>query len=641
MMSDARNSCGMSCRGWGMLGAILLLSQLVACGGGGGGGGDGVDVTDDPAPPLPSRVNYVAGGPGGNSDTTGMRLLVDGALAIDATFYLTGSYVPATQLYTLTLSPVPRFVISATSPGFELPIIDSSSGKFGLLVNETLQWKVGEHPTAGSFRVIAANYIEVAVNNDIDGMGTPGVDVALVEFEATSASASLSWDQFEATLNNAAAPTYLREAALAYLTLQRVYQPLQGVVQNFTAIAQQENALEAAGSGSTVSVPLCSTLNASTGTYNLTWTDGPGDIAGALGSGDDFGIDVNNCWIDNPATSNDQLYVSGQMQLATYGESTTPFVLGADDVTISDLLLTETHQAAGGVVNQGSSSLFNSFSSVTGRNGFYLELTPDVSGTLNLVNVVQVAEATAATLSLPGELGNSAVDLLANALAGSDLAATVNCPFGGSYDYVLSAKPFVANATMEVTFNDCVQGTVTDQSTINGSYVLTATAYTSTDDMQFTLAIDKTSIQDSVGLSVIDGQMAFQRLVTGGTTNELSTSVSGKSLSVEAKGVTASLANFSLSGTRSATGVTLGAPGETFDLQLSTLSDPLAGEIGTSFSGPDALDLQAGSVRVTAADNSNLLLTITDANGTVSLDLDSDGNGSAEDTVATKWDDLN
>ena len=50
--------------------------------------------------------------------------------------------------------------------------------------------------------------------------------------------------------------------------------------------------------------------------------------------------------------------------------------------------------------------------------------------------------------------------------------------------------------------------------------------------------------------------------------------------------------------------------------------------------------LQAGSVRVTAPDTSNFLLTITDASGAVTLALDSDGNGSAEDTVNTSWDDL-
>jgi hypothetical protein len=47
--------------------------------------------------------------------------------------------------------------------------------------------------------------------------------------------------------------------------------------------------------------------------------------------------------------------------------------------------------------------------------------------------------------------------------------------------------------------------------------------------------------------------------------------------------------------------------------------------------------LQAGNVRVTAPDSSNLLLTSTDSIGTVSLVLGRNDNGSAKDRVNTTW----
>ena len=616
--------------------SLLLLTILAGCGGGGGGGD--TTITDDPAPPMPARVKYVAGGPGGDPSTTGM-LMLDGALSITVSFYIEGTYIPTTKVYTLALSPVARLVINSSGHGFDLPVSDAF-GTFALDVQETMQWRFGQHPTTGRFRIIAGNFIRVAVNSDVTGTGIPGVDIELVEFGDVTASASLTWAEFDTLLSNVAAPTYQRQVALAYQTLQRLYQPLQGVVENFTTIAQQESTLEAAGSGQAVSVPLCTTFNATAGTFNLTWFDGPGDIASALGSGDDSAIGVNNCWLDDSATTHDLLYASGQMQLNTYGESTTPFSLGFDDVVLSDLHITQTEQTGAGVGTLGSSTLYNTFSSITDREGFYLNLTPDVSGTINLVNVVTVAEATAETITMPSELGNFAVNVLSDAIASAMQTDNVACPVSGSYDYALSALPFGVGETMAVTFNDCVQGTVSDTTTVNGSYLLSATTYTSTDDLAFTLTFTNVTTEDDVSIRTIDGPMKFARVVTSGTSNEVSSSVSGQSLNFTAGGITANLSSFSLSGSRTVSGLTLGVPGETFTLQLSTITDPLSGLITTTFTGPEMLALEAGAVRVTAPDSSNLLLTITNAAGAVTLALDSDGNGSAEDIVNTTWNDL-
>lgn len=616
--------------------AAILLATLTACGG--GGGDNGTVITDDPVPPLPSRVKYLAGGPGGDPGTTGMFML-DNALNITTTFYLAGSYVPASKLYTLTLSPVPRLVISPSGQSFNLPVSDAF-GRFNLLIEDSLQWTYGQNPTSGRFSVAYGNYIRVAVNNDIDNAGTPGVDISLVEFGDTTASATLSWTQFKDALTNASAPAYQREAALAYLTLQRVYQPLNRVVENFSTIAQQESALEATGSSHPLAVPLCTTFNASTGSFNLTWIDGSGGIIGSLGPSDSFTIGVDNCWVDDPTTNSDLLYASGQMQLNNYEESTIPFALSFNDVVLTDLQVTQTEQTGPGTGTLGDSTLYNTFSTITGRNGFYLGITPDVSGTLNLVNVKQMAEATAQTFTLPSELGNFAVNLLSDALASAALSGTVTCPFGGTYDYTLSNNPFINGATMAVTFHDCVQGTVSDQTKVNGSYLLTTSAYTSTDNLAFNLALSNVTSQDNIGTSMTDGQMQFARVVNSGTSNEVSSSVSGQSLNMSESGVSASLSNFSISGSRTISGLTLGVPNETFTLQLSTLTDPLSGVITTTFSGPEMTALEAGSVRVTAPDSSNLLLTITDTTGAVSLALDSDGNGIAEDTVSTSWSDL-
>jgi hypothetical protein len=154
------------------------------------------------------------------------------------------------------------------------------------------------------------------------------------------------------------------------------------------------------------------------------------------------------------------------------------------------------------------------------------------------------------------------------------------------------------------------------------------------------MALTNVTSEDAVGLTTFSGQIHFAREVIAGTSNEVSSSVTGQSLDVSEAGNTASLSDFSFSGTRTLSGLTLGQAGETFVLQLSTLSDPLAGQIVTTFSGTDMGDLDEGSVRVQAVDDSKLLLTITAADGSVSLDVDSDGDDSYEDTVTTNWDDL-
>ncbi|MEJ2452495.1 MAG: hypothetical protein P8047_17875 [Gammaproteobacteria bacterium] len=399
--------------------------------------------------------------------------------------------------------------------------------------------------------------------------------------------------------------------------------------------------MEAAGSGQAVSVPLCSVFNASTGTFYLTWLDGPGDIAGAMGSGDDFKIDVNNCWVDDPGNNIDLLYDSGQMQFKIYGESTTPFTLGFDQVLFNNLQITETGPGVD-QLQPSTTTLYNTYSDVSGRDGFYLDLKPDLSGTLNLNNVMQVASATAISITMPSELGNFAVNVLSAVIADNKISGTLSCPEGGSFDYSLNHLPFDSTATMTVNVDNgdvCVQGTPSDHITVKGSYVTTATAFTSTDNLAFNLAFTGVSTEDAVSTRTIDGQMHFSRTVSSGTSYEISSSVSGQSITFGEGGETASLSDFSFSGTRTA-GLTLGAPNETFTLQLSTMGDPLAGKIETTFSGPEMTALQTGSFRVTAPDTSNFLLTITNTSGDVTLALDSDGNGSAEDTMNTTWDDL-
>jgi hypothetical protein len=622
--------------------AVFLLTTLTACGGGGGDGG--TSLSDDPAPTMPSRVIYVADSNGTYVNITNINS--HGTQSITAYLYLEGYYIKASKQYSLTPSNIRRLYIRPTSdPGFVLPIRDPIDpfGGFDLFVDQSLTWIAGQHPTSGEFRIAWINNITVTVNNNIDGAGTPGVDITY-----SASSSSLSWPDFEAALNDDGAPAYQREAALAYLTFKYLYRPLYRVVENFDTMRTQEDAFEAGGSGTTFAVPLCSEFNGVTGNFNLTWFDGPGEFANAMGNGDNFTIAVDNCWLDDPASNDDLLYASGKLLLNSYGESTSPFSLGFVEVVFDNLEINQTAQTGPGAGTVVDDSFYTSTSdATTGRNGFYFELTPDVSSILNLANLQQTASATAISITMPSELGNFAVNLLSDVIADNNLTGTLPCQVSGTYYYSLNHLPFNDTAIMTVNFDNgdiCIEGS-SDQIAVKGSYTLTATAYTlpSTNNLAFNLAFNGISTQDAVGTRTINGQMHFSRLVdtNTSTSSEVSSSVSGQSLDMSESGITAKLSNFSFTGTRSQTNqLTLGAANETFALQLSTLTDSLTGTITSTFSGPEMTSLQAGSVRVTAPDTSNFLLTITGVSGAVTLDLDSDGNGSAEDTVNTTWSDL-
>jgi len=621
--------------------AALLI--LASCGGGGGGGSKGGDdIDDDPAPPMPSRVQYAMGGPYGDPTTTGVHM-VHGNIGVIATFAIGGSYVPATKVYSLTQSPVAVAVMRVGETGldFTLPIADGAN-RFELRVEESLQWRFMRHPVTGKFRVGSSNYIQITVNPEAGGLNNPGVDLALVQFGQTNATATFIWDDFVALVDDSSAQPYQRQAALAYLSLQRLYYPVHNVIQSFGIIAEHEDALEVAGPGVPLALPLCSPPPS--GTFDFTWIDGPGHIANAIGPEDHFRIDLHRCWLNDPEVSRGLYQRTGRLDLNVYEEMNNPYLQGFKEVVIESLQVHPTYD-----FNESTRDFnyiedptwYNSYSSVEGREGFVFLLLPDTSGIINPVNIMSIAGATAAALTLPSEVGNFAADLLTEAITADRLSGTENCDLSGNYTYILSQKPFVNNGTMTVTFNACVNGTATDLSKINGSYTLTATNYISINNLEFQVDLDSVTIEDDIGLNTINGSMLFERIISGGTSSEIASSVPGSKVSISTKGLTTDLSNFFISGSRTSTGLILGAAGETFRLDLSVLDTPLAGTITTPFSGPETMDMQAGSVLMTAQDSSALRLTIIDSNGVVRLDLDSDGDGSFEDSLDTWWDELN
>jgi hypothetical protein len=616
--------------------ASILLAGMITIIASNGGGDGGVDITDDPAPLMPSKVVYYIGGPGGDPATSGLTYTFDLA-TVSVALALEGSYAHATRAYTLNASPVGRMSITTSNLRFGL-LLDP----FAIRVEETLQWNYGEHPTAGKFSAVSGDFVSVTINNNVSGTGIAGVDVQYIGAQIVVDSASLTWAEFDAVLDDPLnEQAYLVQAAFTYLTIKTVYQHVQSIMDSFGIIRVQEATLEAAGSDNALSFS-CDTLSNTTGSYQFVWHDAPGEIARALGSGDNLGWSFTDCWLHDSTLNAGLFYTSGDIAFNGYVESSNPFILGYDDVIVNDLAVTETEGAPGGVT-LGTEMLINSFGS-SGRGGSYVNLFPDTSGIINLVNVVRLAEVSAGAVTLPFEYGEFFMDLLEN-IAGEPASGSIPCGVSGSINYAIDPYPVTNGTTTNFTFNTCVEGNVADPVTITGSATLTINSVTGTVtsgsiyNVATTLAFNNVGILDDVGLVTVNGGMNFSRNANMGNFTETAADAAPQTLSVSEDGNDTNLTRFSVQATRTPGDITIGNTGNTIELEYSQVSDPLVISILSPLEGTGFPSMYTGSFKVTASDNTSLTVTIS-TDGDTTLAVDSDGDGSTDDTLMTNWDDI-
>jgi len=615
---------------------VILMTGMITIIASNGDGDGGVDLTDDPAPMMPSRVIYYIGGPGGDPTTSGLTYTIDLA-TISVGLALEGSYARADRAYTLDASPVGR--MSVTTANLRFPLI---LDPFGIRVEETLQWNYGEHPTAGKFSAVAANFVSVAVNNNVSGSGNAGVDIQYVVTEVVVESASLTWAEFDAILDDPLnEPAYLVQAAFSYLLIKTVYQHVQSIMDSFDIIRLQEAALEAAGSGNALSFS-CDTLDNATGSYQFVWHDAPGEIANALGSADNLGWSFSDCWLNDTTLNAGLFFSSGSLTLNGYGESSNPFILGYDDVAVNNLVVTETEGSAG-AVTQGTEMLINSFGS-SGRGGSYVNLFPDTSGIINLVTVFRIAEVGAGAITLPFEYGEFFIDLL-EIIAAGPASGSVPCGVSGSISYIMNPFPLTTGSTVDFTFNSCVEGSVTDPVTITGAVTLTINTVTGTltdnggYNVATTLALSNVGVLDDTGLVTVNGGMNFSRNASSGNFTESASHAAPQALTVSEDGNDTSLTAFSMQASRTPTNITIGNAGDTVVLEYSQVNDPLTIGILAPLEGTDFPSMYAGSFKVTASDNTSVTLTIS-TGGDTTLAVDSNGDGTTDDTLLRNWDDI-
>jgi hypothetical protein len=325
--------------------SVFAVLTIVATGGGGGGDDGGVSIDDiDPGPVnlLPTYNFLLANLSSGELLTASLGSGFSVSIDIDGLLHNSLDLSVSTSNEVTILSYVARrssrFDLIVTSGG-----LDPLEGTFAVILTEDLTFDViGAPPASGSFDVITpAETVSVTAV-------ASGVELSLNGGQAVA----YTWDEFGNLLDDEAGETWLRRASLAGGAFEFLY-------GYFFDIADILDELELV----TLTNPLVESCDMFTGSppagvlpegeFSITWTG-----SGELSDGDDFILDFNQCWFDEPNDVTDEL-LHGTVLLEDYTETVnfdtnTLFEIGFGNLSgqdpggvIFDLTVSETVETNG------------------------------------------------------------------------------------------------------------------------------------------------------------------------------------------------------------------------------------------------------------------------------------------------------
>jgi len=153
--------------------------------------------------------------------------------------------------------------------------------------------------------------------------------------------------------------------------------------------------------------------------------------------------------------------------------------------------------------------------------------------------------------------------------------------------------------------------------------------------MQLTIQANNFTVTESVESVALNGSMTMAESTSDGVSYTYS--ITGSSIEVTEGGVSASLTNFNIQSTEDTLAYTL-------DLNATVSSPEIGGSVtivtDTIFQGDSLADYpSSGQATITGANNSRVTLIAMGPNN-VRLEIDEDGNGTAETFIDTTWDNL-
>ncbi len=222
----------------------------------------------------------------------------------------------------------------------------------------------------------------------------------------------------------------------------------------------------------------------------------------------------------------------------------------------------------------------------------------------------------------------------------------IPCPGGGdisiAWNDADSSNTVSTGDSTQITFNSCITGTDTLSgsmsmafNSVSGDWSLPGTAWS----LDITLtAKDLKDTWNSQSSETTNGTLSIERSSPDGVV--ISTKITG---SVQSSGTDAggdyayTINNVNLTG-RSNTATNAYSGSYNGDVNESDLG-AFSIVTSTEFSGVEPNEPNTGVARVTANDGSSLTMTVLDATS-ISLEVDTDGDGTTDSTVNTTWAEL-
>ncbi len=310
--------------------AVVLVTFISAgfiyCGG--GGGGDDVECTD----------TFVSG-------TYGFQIILMSDLIVEI---VTDSNNTLTVTDIFLNGTVNVDTGEFTAETFSSIDVDTGPGFFGVFsanVTETIRFPAGAAPTSGQAEfVIGSDKITVTVNNTIPGVT---VEIDIGNDGNVDDSVDVPWENFDN--ENPGIPDYAQQAAFAFGSIGFILDQTEIILEAAQVIDENEFVFVP---NVTFSIN-CDTFSPLTppggivldpGTANFTWDDFVGD--GEIDTGDNFAIEINQCW-QNETPDLDDTLIDGTLNLNSFffsgaDENCRITGFGFDDVQYVDLSVSDT-----------------------------------------------------------------------------------------------------------------------------------------------------------------------------------------------------------------------------------------------------------------------------------------------------------
>lgn len=322
---------------------LAISAALGACGSGGDDvdddGGD-VDITDEPAPPLPALVKFGIGTKDGAPLTFTANLDTTAVVIAYPLLGFGGTWDRNAGAYSLTGG---TSVSTTPSP----PLF----GGFSNQIVDPLAWVGYNPPSAGKLEQITPAGNPFFLPDPVQAtFGSVGVRLTY----PSETPLDVDWDTYVNLWLDDTQIDAWRLASFGGATMSLAIERVRMILDLMAFINANDMAISAAGS--TGLVTACSPRpGAATGTRRIALANPDGEF----NPGDDLVVTYENCWIDDPTDDIDQL-LDGSITLSGYIENVTDagdFVsTGFDEFRFDSLKVRET-ETVGSVVNVDPASV--------------------------------------------------------------------------------------------------------------------------------------------------------------------------------------------------------------------------------------------------------------------------------------------